>query len=545
MTHYKSKHRETEYMEMKKINCLLLLILMFIIAIPAAANAAYGGVCGTNGNNLTWTLDDSGTLTISGRGEMADYSVSSMPWYLHRSNIQKVIIEENVTTIGNFSFYDCENLNRVTIPDSVTDIGDNAFNGCYYLGNVTIPDSVNIIGIGAFGNCQNLTYIKIPDSVMEIGNNAFYRCINLSYIEMSKNVKSVGYDVFSNTSYYNNSVNWENGVLYIDKVLIKAKNTLSGNYEIKEGTTVVAGSAFSGCGSITAVTVPDSIIYFGADAFLYCSALTSINVDENNLKYKSEKGVLFDKDKTVLIQYPVGITDTDYIIPDGVTTVGNSAFYDCGSLKSIIIPDSIMIIEDYAFHNCNALEVVNYMGTAGEWGVILKGEYNDSLLKSTINCDYKMLLYITFNANGGTNAPETLEVMSDSVAVIPDTVPVLDKYEFLGWATSQDMADAEYQPGSRISVERKDITLYAVWKRIIKLDVSVKNNVIMVNPDNAPENCVIVCAYYDNERMVYVDDYVYDGGFVPFYGMVNYDTVKIMVIDNMDNLKPLCDAVTI
>ncbi|MBR4384702.1 MAG: leucine-rich repeat domain-containing protein, partial [Selenomonadaceae bacterium] len=122
---------------------------------------------GQCGKNLTWTLDDDGTLTISGTGKMDDYydSAKAIAWFPFRESIEKIIIADGVTTIGKYAFYGCSILMSVTIPDSVTTIGANAFGGCNSLTSVTIPDSVTTIGANAFGRCNSLTSVTIPDSV--------------------------------------------------------------------------------------------------------------------------------------------------------------------------------------------------------------------------------------------------------------------------------------------------------------------------------------------------------------------------------------------
>ncbi len=134
---------------------------------------------GTFGGNLTWTLDD-GVLTIGGTGDMADYDWMSSPWA--DTSIEAVVIEEGVTSIGDYVFLLCTSLTSITIPDSVTRIGGCAFYDCTSLTSITIPDSVTSIGDNAFYDCISLTSIAIPDSVTSIGESAFYNCRSLTSI---------------------------------------------------------------------------------------------------------------------------------------------------------------------------------------------------------------------------------------------------------------------------------------------------------------------------------------------------------------------------
>ncbi len=173
--------------EMRKFGTLLaavaLAAICCIFLLPAEVQAATSGTCG---DNLTWNLDDGGTLTISGTGKMYDYySYNGAPWYSSRSSIKAVIVDKGVTTIGNYAFSDCTSLTSVTIPDSVTTIEDYAFYDCASLTSVTIGDSVTTIGDLAFSGCYSLTSVTIPDSVTSIGDSAFASCDSLRGVYIS------------------------------------------------------------------------------------------------------------------------------------------------------------------------------------------------------------------------------------------------------------------------------------------------------------------------------------------------------------------------
>ena len=152
-------------------------------------------------DNLTWKLYADGTLNISGKGAMKDYSYDSnqSPVY-NNSNVKKVVIEDGVTSIGAYAFYECSSLTSITIPDGVTSIGISAFRNCSSLTSITIPDSVTSIGNSAFYYCKSLTNITIPDSVTSIGNFAFYNCRGLTSITIPDSVTSIGESAFSNCS---------------------------------------------------------------------------------------------------------------------------------------------------------------------------------------------------------------------------------------------------------------------------------------------------------------------------------------------------------
>ena len=181
----------------KRILCLALVMVMIFTLLPMNAFAADIVASGNCGENLTWTLDSEGTLTISGTGAMPDYSYDSKaPWYSSRSSIKSVTIGNSVTRIGSSAFYDCSSLASVTIGNSVTSIGEWAFHNCSSLTCVTIPDSVTSIGSGAFEYCSSLASVTIGNSVTSIGSNAFHYCSSLASVTIPDSVTRIGTSAF-------------------------------------------------------------------------------------------------------------------------------------------------------------------------------------------------------------------------------------------------------------------------------------------------------------------------------------------------------------
>ena len=218
-----------------------------------------------------------------------------------------LIIKDNVV-IGLTAYGKI--LNDIVILNDITSIGDRAFLNCTSLESIEIPDSVTSIGSNAFYGCSSLTSIEIPDSVTSIGSNAFSGCSSLTSIEIPNSVTSIG------------------------------------------------SSAFSDCSSLESVTIGDSVTSIGPSEFWNCSSLTNIEVDQDNANYKSIDGNLYAKDGKILVQYATGKSDTTFIIPSSVTSIGYSAFRDCNSLTSIVIPDSVTSIGPSAFAGCSSLTSV-------------------------------------------------------------------------------------------------------------------------------------------------------------------------------------------
>jgi len=346
-----------------KRHFLLITAMLFSVASAFAQDCDYSGTTG----ELQWCLKDS-TLTISGIGEMPDYSSDFSPWWEYRKDINTGVIETGVTTISGGAFGWCTNLTLIFIPNSVITIGYMAFHLCWNLTSVTIPSSVTTIGNGAFGECSSLTSITIPSSVTTIGNGAFSGCSSLTSI-----------NVESENNYYVS----EDGVLFNKNktTIIRYPQGKTGTtYVIPNSVTDIGSGAFSNCNSLIAVTIPNSVTTIGDIAFMgcsslasiiipssvttigwnafsSCSSLTSIDIESGNNNYSSENGVLFDKSKNTLIRCPGGKTG-EFVIPSSVTTIEENAFSSCTSLTSITIPNSVTTIKSSAFWGCTSLTLI-------------------------------------------------------------------------------------------------------------------------------------------------------------------------------------------
>ena len=226
-----------------------------------------------------------------------DYDSNQSPVY-NNSDVKKIVIEDGVTSIGDYAFRGCSSLTSITLPDSVTSIGDCAFVFCVGLSSITLPDSVTSIGDSAFKNCSSLTSITIPDRVTSIEPYAFDNCSSLTSITIPNSVTSIGASAFYNC---------------------RSLTSIT----IPDRVTSIESRAFTGCSSLTSITIPDSVTSIGYATFTGCSSLTSIT------------------------------------IPDSVTSIGYATFAGCSSLTSITIPDSVTSIGESAFSNCSSLQTIS------------------------------------------------------------------------------------------------------------------------------------------------------------------------------------------
>ena len=307
----------------KKLKSALSLLLCMIMVFGAVAVGGDGielpsikGLFGSEAQAAsekydiyTYEVGSDGTVTITDCDESAQGTIT----------IPSQIDGKPVTSIGYMAFRFCDSLTSITIPNSVTSTF-RGFDGCEKLTQInvdtanTVYSSVN----GVLFSKDKTELIKypegkadtsyaIPNGVTSIGYGAFYDCYSLTSITIPDSVTSIG------------------------------------------------TMAFEDCSSLTSITIPDSVTSIDRHAFFVCRKLNQINVDTANTAYSSVNGVLFNKGKTELIRYPEGKADTSYAIPNGVTSIGNSAFYGCSNLTSITIPDGVTIIDINAFQYCRSL----------------------------------------------------------------------------------------------------------------------------------------------------------------------------------------------
>ncbi|MDR1938073.1 MAG: leucine-rich repeat domain-containing protein [Tannerellaceae bacterium] len=280
------------------------LILLFALTILPLSGFAQSGTTG----NLTWSITN-GTLTISGTGIMPDYlndaDHDNVPWRSHRANINKVIINNGVTSIGLYAFSDCSSLTSVSIPNSVTGIGIFAFYNCRNLTSVAIPNSVISIGNYAFYSCSSLTSVIIPNSVTSIGVQVFMYCTSLTSVSIPNSITGIGESMFYGCSGLT-SVSIPNSITSIGRAAFFDSGLIS--ISIPNSVTSIGRAAFQHCISLTSASIPNSVTSIGEYAFTDCISLTSVS------------------------------------IPSSVTSIGNNAFDGCRSLTSVTVQWTIPLI---------------------------------------------------------------------------------------------------------------------------------------------------------------------------------------------------------
>ena len=259
-----------------------------------------------------YALLDDGTVEITGYNGKAE-----------KLTIPNMLNGKKVTSIDNRAFYLYNSLISIIIPDSVEKISVNPFAYCRTLKSIFVssehPYFFAIDGVLfrkadscliSYPKGREYTTYNIPQGITAIESSAFYDCKFLTRVTIPDSVTSIG------------------------------------------------DCAFSLCDSLTSITIPDSVEQIGTNPFTVCSALKSISVSPEHPYFATIDGVLFRKADKALISYPAGISSSTYTIPQGITAIGDSAFYYCDSLTSVSIPDSVTSIGDNAFYFCESLTSV-------------------------------------------------------------------------------------------------------------------------------------------------------------------------------------------
>ena len=336
---------------------------------------------GTCGANLTWTLYNDGTLIISGTGDMENYNWDKEiepEW--NKNLINRVIVEEGVTSIGQESFDSCPNLKEVSLPSTMKKIIANAFYGVKSLEQINFPDGLEAVGPEAFYNCTGLSSVILPDSVKSIGSQAFRSCTGI--VELSFPGTA---DVFQHAFSYCTSLK----SIVIPEGITSIANwafaycTAATELKLPSTLTKIGEASFNGCSSLTELVIPDGVTVIGDASFGQCSAITKLVVPASVTSLPSTASGIFSSCSLLKTAGPIGGGyDYEYgwtqeipamafagckgltsiVLPDELTTIGSSAFSGCSGLSKITVPAGVTKFNGYAFSKCESIRTAGPIG---------------------------------------------------------------------------------------------------------------------------------------------------------------------------------------
>ena len=461
---------------------LALALLLCALSGAALADTAASGACG---DSVTWTLSDTGLLTISGSGPMANYISSSVPWKSYTNSIKTVSIGSGVTSIGNYAFYGCSNLRSVSIPASVTTLGNGAFWSCSSLGGIILPEGLTTIGSSAFNSCSALDGVVIPASVTTLGGGAFYYCTALSEIDVPEGVTTINDLTFYNCDALTR-VSLPESVTSLGRAAFQDCHTLE-HIDLPSGVTSMGDSVFSCCLKLHDIRIPDGVTSIGSEAFVACEALEEVH------------------------------------LPSGLTSIGNSAFDGCSSIESAFVPSTVTSVGTNAFPKTTTLYCT--------WGSAI----DSTLKKGGYTVAYEANVEVTnatgtvysgiTNFNQAASAFESGSVQSGSTIRLTQDID-LDAYVSFGDSTS-----------STPKAITLDLNGHALTNGALPVNPAIPDYVLLLST-----NCVMTImdsSAGQTGRIANVNDSQHAYSAVTVYGTLNVESGSL-VGAAMDEAAAIC-----
>ena len=277
--------------------------------------------------------------------------------FAYNPTLEEVVIEDGVEEIGLWAFRNCFNLEKVKMSNTIITIGTEAFSNNYKLKKINLSEKLQEISTGLLINSTLLETITIPESVTKISNNSFSGS-TIKNINIPQNVKSIGNNAFSydsleeiQLSSQNKYFSYKDGVLMTkDGTQIKGilKTAIKGDtFTIPNGVKNLGIGLLSNAYEITKVKIPSSVENIHPGAFYNSTKIENIEIDESNLKYTSTDEAIYNKDKTELIYFYAN--KSEVTIKEGVTKIGDCAFYNRNNITALTLPQSLTTIGTKAF----------------------------------------------------------------------------------------------------------------------------------------------------------------------------------------------------
>ncbi len=388
---------------MKRLIFVLLVIIITATCFSCGAKLPETGdfECEFDKENKTATITkyNGKETTVTIPEAFEEYTVIEIGRNAFKENyeISEITFPKTLKKIGQSAFELCISLKEITLPESLENIGNTAFANCRGIKKVSIPNNLHTIGICAFTGCTSLetinvandnkkyvsddkgilftkdykeliqyplgsqdTNYEIPNNVTSIASYAFEKAQFIEKVTCPETLKTVGSYAFQASTL--KEISFKNGFEEVGAFAFNESKLTS----VELGTSIkkIGESAFAWCTDLESMYFPDSVEEVGISAFFMCTSISEFTVIDSNKHFTSDaRGVLFNKDKTTLLYYPIANDANEYNIPSSVTKISANAFSPCLKLTKVTIPDSVETIEDSAFAQCTNLVDVIYEGT--------------------------------------------------------------------------------------------------------------------------------------------------------------------------------------
>ena len=373
-------------------------------------------------DTLTWDFDAAaGMLSVHGEGPMRDYSGEAPEWEQYKDQILAVHLDDGITSVSAYAFYNYLRLTEVRLPDSVEVIDVSAFDYDWELRTITIPASLEYVGSRAFYNTllwepEDLIF---PEGCEYIGDQAFHSALKSGgTVSLPSTLKYLGSQSFTNAflsdfivSADNEVYCSENHAIYtkdMKEMLMLAPDAMDMvEFHVPDGVERISSESFNVIRGIETVYIPASVTDIPEGTFFSTFDLKGIVVDDANPNYKSENGLLLNKDGTLLLAWPDGVQTNELVIPVGVERIGAYLFYgrtdgsysvvlpesvkEIGTMSlpyrmdSLTLPASLEKIDAYVFYDGISIDNIYYNGTAADWEKITIGDGNTALDSAVIH----------------------------------------------------------------------------------------------------------------------------------------------------------------
>lgn len=326
------------------------------IDIPASVTDIGTGVFASCTKLESINVNEANPNYISVDGALYTKDMSSLIGYpIGKTDVSEFTVPDGVKDIGS-NVFELSSLTKVNLPDGLESIGEYAFENAN-ITEINLPDSLKSIGKGAFDSCDALTEITIPKNVTSIEERAFCFCKNMTSAIILANVTSIENGVFEFCEKLT-SVTLPDSITSIKYSAFLCCEELK-TINMPANLTSIEDAAFSGCDCFESFEIPKTVTDIEENPFDNCQNLKNLSVETGNTAFIAEEGVLYTKDKSVLICFPAGKADEEFSVPAGVSKIENDAFYGCENLKSVSVSNGVTSIGEYSFGSCKSLTSID------------------------------------------------------------------------------------------------------------------------------------------------------------------------------------------